>query len=189
MPDYETLEDHQLLTLIVGVDHDALECFYTRHSTAVFSLARFMLKDEAIAEEITQEVFFSIWQKASTFNTQRGSPKGWLMSIAHHRVIDHIRSAKRARESTDRMAQDLHNLEALHTVNTEDEAHRNLDGQQVVKALDILPTEQRRVILMAYFKGLSQSEIAKELDQPLGTVKTRLRLAIQKLRAEFKNGI
>ena len=187
MAKYESLGDEHLLTLIAHGEKDALECFYNRYSTSVYSLGRYMLKDGALAEEVTQEVFLSIWQKASTFNPQRGSPKGWLMSITHHRIIDHIRSAKRARESTDRVAQDLFNLHSLYQVHTEDEAQRNMDRQEVIKSLESLPEEQRKVVIMAYFEGYSQSEIAEALNQPLGTVKTRMRLALQKLRAMYIN--
>ena len=184
----ESLGDENLLTLIAHGDKDALECFYERYSTQVFSLARYMLKDEAIAEEIAQDVFLAVWQKASTFKANRGSPKGWLMSIAHHRVIDHVRSAKRARASMDRMAQEMASLEKLYQVRTEDEALRNIESQEIAKALQSIPEAQRTVILMSYFQGYSQSEISEILDQPLGTVKTRIRLGMQKLRAIFKNG-
>ena len=185
MAEYQSLGDEHLLTLIANGDKDALECVYNRYGTSVFSLARYMLREEAIAEEITQEVFITLWLKASTFNPQRGSPRAWLMSIAHNRVIDQLRSSKRARESSNRVASDLLALHTLSHVNTEDEAQRSLDREQVLKALTALPEEQRKVVIMAYFEGYSQSEIAKALDQPLGTVKTRLRLALQKLRATF----
>lgn len=188
MGQYESLGDENLLSLIAHGDKDALECFYERFSTKVFSLARYMLKDEAIAEEITQDVFLAVWQKASTFKANRGSPKGWLMSIAHHRVIDHVRSAKRARASMDRMAQEMASMEKLYQVRTEDEAFRSIERQEIAKALESIPEAQRTVILMSYFQGYSQSEIAEILDQPLGTVKTRIRLGMQKLRAIFKNG-
>jgi RNA polymerase sigma-70 factor (ECF subfamily) len=187
MGQYESLGDENLLTLIAHGDKDALECFYERYSTQVFSLARYMLKDEAIAEEIAQDVFLAVWQKASTFKANRGSPKGWLMSITHHRVIDHTRSAKRARASMDRMAQEMASLEKLYQVRTEDEALRSIERQEIAKALKTIPDAQRTVILMSYFQGYSQSEIAQILDQPLGTVKTRIRLGMQKLRAIFKN--
>ena len=188
MGQYESLGDDNLLTLIAHGDKDALECFYERYSTQVFSLARYMLKDEAIAEEIAQDVFLAVWQKASTFKANRGSPKGWLMSITHHRVIDHVRSAKRARASMDRMAQEMASLEKLYQVRTEDEALRSIERQEIAKALQRIPEAQRTVILMSYFQGYSQSEIAEILDQPLGTVKTRIRLGMQKLRSIFKNG-
>lgn len=187
MSKYESLGDENLLTLIANGDKDALECFYERYATQVFSLTRYMLKDEAIAEEITQDTFMAVWQKASTFKANRGSPKGWLMSIAHHRVIDHTRSAKRARASMDRMAQEMASLEKLYQVRTEDEAFRSIERQEIAKALESIPEAQRTVILMSYFQGYSQSEIADILDQPLGTVKTRIRLGMQKLRALFKN--
>ena len=188
MGQYESLGDENLLTLIAHGDKDALECFYEKYSTQVFSLARYMLKDEAIAEEIAQDVFLAVWQKAGTFKANRGSPKGWLMSIAHHRVIDHVRSAKRARASMDRMAQEMASLEKLYQVRTEDEALRSIERQEIAKALESIPEAQRTVILMSYFQGYSQTEIAKILDQPLGTVKTRIRLGMQKLRSIFKNG-
>jgi len=184
---YESLGDENLLTLIAHGDKEALECFYERFSTQVFSLARYMLKDEAIAEEIAQDVFLAVWQKAGTFKANRGSPKGWLMSIAHHRVIDHVRSAKRARASMDRMAQEMASMEMLYQVRTEDEAFRSIERQEIAKALQTIPEAQRTVILMSYFQGYSQSEIAEILEQPLGTVKTRIRLGMQKLRSIFKN--
>ena len=185
--EYENLGDENLLTLIAHGDKEALECFYERFSTQVFSLARYMLKDEAIAEEIAQDVFLAVWQKAGTFKANRGSPKGWLMSITHHRVIDHVRSAKRARASMDRMAQEMASMEKLYQVRTEDEAFRSIERQEIAKALQTIPEAQRTVILMSYFQGYSQSEIAEILNQPLGTVKTRIRLGMQKLRAIFKN--
>ncbi len=188
MGQYESLGDENLLTLIAHGDKDALECFYEKYSTQVFSLARYMLKDEAIAEEIAQDVFLAVWQKAGTFKANRGSPKGWLISITHHRVIDHVRSAKRARASMDRMAQEMASLEKLYQVRTEDEALRSIERQEIAKALESIPEAQRTVILMSYFQGYSQTEIAKILDQPLGTVKTRIRLGMQKLRSIFKNG-
>ena len=188
MGQYESLGDENLLTLIAHGDKDALECFYEKYSTQVFSLARYMLKDEAIAEEIAQDVFLAVWQKAGTFKANRGSPKGWLMSITHHRVIDDVRSAKRARASMDRMAQEMASLEKLYQVRTEDEALRSIERQEIAKALESIPEAQRTVILMSYFQGYSQTEIAKILDQPLGTVKTRIRLGMQKLRSIFKNG-
>ena len=188
MGQYESLGDENLLTLIAHGDKDALECFYEKYSTQVFSLARYMLKDEAIAEEIAQDVFLAVWQKAGTFKANRGSPKGWLMSIAHHRVIDHVRSAKRARASMERMAQEMVSLDKLYQVRTEDEALRSIERQEIAKALESIPEAQRTVILMSYFQGYSQSEIAEILDQPLGTVKTRIRLGMQKLRSIFKNG-
>ena len=183
MDQFDGLGDEHLLARIAGGDKEALEGLYNRYAAKVFSLARYMLKEEAIAEEVTQEVFLSLWLKASTFNAQQGTPKAWLMSIAHHRIIDHLRSFKRARQGTDRFAQDLVTSQLLSQTHTEDEAYRNMDRDRVVKALSVLPDQQRQVIMMAYFEGFSQSEIAKKLDQPLGTVKTRMRLALQKLRA------
>lgn len=183
MDQFDGLEDEHLLVLMASGQKEALEGLYNRYAAKVFSLARYMLKEEAIAEEVTQEVFLSLWLKASTFDARQGTPKTWLMSIAHHRIIDRLRSFKRARLGTDRFAQELVTSQLLSQTHTEDEAYRNMDRDRVVKALSVLPEPQRQVIMMAYYEGFSQSEIAKKLDQPLGTVKTRMRLALQKLRA------
>ena len=93
--DYESLDDHQLIQRISQVDKDALEALYTRYQTPVYSLAMFMLKQPALAEEVTQDIFLNIWLKAGSFNAERGQPKGWIMSVAHHKIVDLIRSRKR----------------------------------------------------------------------------------------------
>jgi len=89
--DYESLDDHQLIRRISEVDKDALEVLYVRYRTPVYSLAMYMLKQPALAEEVTQDIFLNIWLKAGSFNSERGQPKGWIMSVAHHKVVDLIR--------------------------------------------------------------------------------------------------
>lgn len=91
MVDYESLDDHQLIRRISEVDKDALEALYVRYRTPVYSLAMYMLKQPALAEEVTQDIFLNIWLKAGSFNSERGQPKGWIMSVAHHKVVDLIR--------------------------------------------------------------------------------------------------
>lgn len=91
MVDYESLDDHQLIRRISEVDKDALEVLYVRYRTPVYSLAMYMLKQPALAEEVTQDIFLNIWLKAGSFNSERGQPKGWIMSVAHHKVVDLIR--------------------------------------------------------------------------------------------------
>ena len=184
---YNDLRDEQLITLIAHGEKEALEVFYSRHSSSVFSLARYMLKEQGVAEEVTQDIFLNLWRKASSYDLQRGTPRAWFMSIAHHRIIDALRSRKRSAETTDEVAHDLLDLYPSTQVGTEEQAHRNIAREQIFSALGSLPEEQREIIVLAYFEGYSQSEIASKLGQPLGTVKTRVRLAMQKLRVAFKH--
>ena len=186
MLNYDDLRDEQVITLIANGEKDALEVFYNRYASSVFSLARYMLKEQTLAEEVTQDVFLSLWLKASSYNPQRGTPRAWFITMAHHRIIDVIRARKRKAQSTNQVAHELLDLLPSSQPSTEEEAHGNLDREQILTALTSLPEEQRKVIIMAYFEGFSQSEIADRLDQPLGTVKTRVRLAMQKLRASVK---
>ena len=186
MLNYGDLRDDQLITLIAHGEKDALEAFYDRYATMVFSLARYMLRDHGLAEEATQDIFLNLWLKASRYNPQRGKPRTWFMSVAHHRVIDIIRARKRSAQSTDQVPHELLDLEPSTKHNTEEEAYLNLAREEILTAMASLPKEQREVVMLAYFGGFSQSEIAGKLDQPLGTVKTRVRLAMQKLRVLLK---
>ena len=186
MQKYSDLEDGQLVTLIANGERDALEALYERFTPAVFSMARYMLRDHQQAEEITQEIFLNIWLKASSFDSRRGTPRTWLMSVAHHRIVDEIRSRRRLLQSIEQTPHELLDSHPSHRPSTEEEANRNLAREEILAALSTIPKEQREVIVMAYFEGYSQSEIAQLLDQPLGTVKTRTRLAMQKLREALK---
>jgi len=179
-------DDRQLIQRVAMGEKEALEELYTRYSSPVYSLARFMLRHEALAEEATQDIFLNIWLKASSYNAERGEPRAWIMSVAHHKVVDIIRSRRRNITMTDPKDYETLDLLPSNQMPTAEEAELNLERDRVRSALSILPPAQREVIDLAYFHGLSQSEIAKRLGQPLGTVKTRVRLAMQKLRAELE---
>ena len=183
------LEDHQLLQQSAAGEKEALEELYVRYGSAVYAMARYMLRNEALAEEATQDVFLNIWLKAASYNADRGQPKAWVMSVAHHKIVDIIRS--RRRNIAMAHPTDYETLELLPASQraTDDLAISNLEGERVRKAMAALPSTQREVIDLAYFHGYSQSEIAHKLDQPLGTVKTRVRLALQKLRAELEENV
>ena len=187
MAEYEEVPDHQLLHQIAQVEEGALEALYARYATSVYSLAMFMLKQQPLAEEVTQDVFLNIWLKAGTYKADRGAPRAWIMSIAHHRIVDFIRSRRRTPPISE--PDEFDALERLPStgISIEEEVERNLDRDRIVKALASLPEAQRQVIILAYFEGYSQSEMAKKLRQPLGTVKTRVRLAMQKLRATLED--
>ena len=187
MAEYEEVPDHELLHLIAQVEEGALEALYARYSTSVYSLAMFMLKQPPLAEEVTQDVFLNIWLKAATFKADRGEPRAWIMSIAHHRIVDFVRSRRRTPPLSE--PDEFDALERLPStgISIEAEVEHNLDRDRIVKALASLPEAQKQVIILAYFEGYSQSEMAQKLQQPLGTVKTRVRLAMQKLRATLED--
>ncbi len=187
MLSYNDLRDDQIITLIANGEKEGLEVFYNRYASSVFSLARYMLKESTLAEEVTQDIFLNLWLKASSYSPQRGTPRAWFMSVAHHRIIDVIRARKRSAQSTNQVPHELLDLHPSRQVGTEEQAHRNLDREHIIMLLEDLPEEQREVIVLAYFEGYSQSEIANKLNQPLGTVKTRVRLAMQKLRAALQH--
>ena len=186
MTDYQVLEDQELLVRIAAGEKDALEAIYERYSSAVYSLARYMIRSEAVAEEATQDVFLNIWLKASSYNSSRGQPKTWIMSVAHHKIIDVIRSRRRADAISDPKEYETLDLLPSGQIGTDALVERNLEAERVRGALEKLPAAQQEVVKLAYFNGLSQSEIAARLGQPLGTVKTRARLALQKLREELR---
>ncbi len=187
--DYDKLEDRQLIQRITREDHAALEALYGRYSTAVYSLAMYMLKQEALAEDATQETFLNIWLKASSFNAERGQPKSWIMSVAHHKVVDLIRSRRRTSSMTDPGGDETLELLPSGQASTEEQVEQAVERERILKALALLPEAQREVVMLAYFKGYSQSEMAEKLGQPLGTIKTRVRLAMQKLRAALEQDV
>ena len=179
-------DDHQLLERIAAKDKDALNALYNRYMTPVYSLSLHMLKQPPLAEEVTQDVFLNIWLKADSFNASRGNPRSWIMSVTHHRVVDVIRARRRAYNATDPEGYDT--LERLPSSepSVESQVTQSLDRERIMRALATLPDNQREVIELAYFEGYSQSEMAEKLSQPLGTIKTRVRLAMQKLRMSLQ---
>ena len=189
MNGYDSLDDHQLLARVSAQEPNALDALYSRYASAVYSLAMFMLKDTGLAEEATQDIFLNIWLKSGSFKPDRGQPKTWIMSVAHHRIIDLIRSRRRTTAIT--VASDSEDLERIPAANLpiDEQVERKLERERIQKSLATLPDAQREVIRMAYFDGYSQSEIATLLNQPLGTVKTRVRLAMQKLRLVLQENV
>jgi RNA polymerase sigma-70 factor (ECF subfamily) len=187
--DYQELDDRQLMSCIASSEKDALEALYTKYASSVYSLAMFMLKQEALAEEATQDVFLNIWLKASSYKSDRGEPKAWIMSVAHHKIIDMIRSQRRGAAVTDQGAYDTLEFLPSSRISTEEEVETKLDRDRIMAALATLPPEQRQVILLGYFEGYSQSEMATTLQQPLGTVKTRVRLAMRKLKSVLEEDV
>ena len=177
----EGLEDAELLELILEERRDALEALYDRYGNAVYSLSMYKLRNPQAAEEVTQDTFFNVWRRASSYKPGRGSFKAWLFSIAHHRAIDEIRRNKR-HQNVVQYDTDIEARPADDTTDPVKYTASRFDLGTIRQALMELRPEQRSIVELAYFGGLTHSEISKRLDQPLGTVKTRMRLALKKLR-------
>jgi RNA polymerase sigma-70 factor, ECF subfamily len=174
------LGDEELMQLIAGGDPRAFELVYERHATAAFSLAYRICGVRATAEEVAQEAFLAIWRSGARYDRARGSVRTWLLGVVHNRAIDMLRRTtvhERRRAADERAAERLEAPER-----TELEAARREEARSVRGLIDELPHEQRRVIELAYFGGFTHEQIAQILDAPLGTVKGRMRLALEKLR-------
>lgn len=180
-----TLSDEQLLALVAAGEQGALESLYDRYARRVFSLAAYILRDDRRAEDVAQEVFVSVWRHAGSFRPEQAKASTWIMSIAHHRAIDELRKVRRAADLLQRGMEEVALSGTPNGYDPATEAHRSLEREAVHKALESLPPDQRRVVSLAYFGGLTHSEMAQLLQEPLGTVKTRLRLAMRKLRHEM----
>jgi RNA polymerase sigma-70 factor (ECF subfamily) len=184
----ERLADEELMPWIGRKDPEAFEVFYDRHGGAAFSLAYRILGDGTAAEDCIQEAFISIWRSGGRFDPTRGSVRSWTLSIVRNRAIDALRSkAGKAPKLTfdDDAILESRPAEEL----TDHEAMRHETATEVRGALSQLPGEQSKVIELAYFGGFSQSEISRMLNVPLGTVKGRMRLGLEKIRGELAEGL
>jgi len=185
--DLTALDDPDLVRLMAEEDPAALETLYTRYSRIVFSFALRILGDPASAEEMLQEVFFRAWQQAANFSERKGSFVTWLLSITHNMSIDEIRKRQRRPQRADSADPVLMLTNVTDEgPSVEDAVVQGAWNEEIVRALDTLPAAQRTAIEMAYFRGLTQREIAEELGEPLGTIKTRMRLGMRKLREHLE---
>jgi RNA polymerase sigma-70 factor (ECF subfamily) len=184
---YDDLNDEQLMTRAANGDTAALETLYDRYASAVMGLALKIMGDRAIAEEVVQETFWRAWRNAGSFHAGRGPFPGWLFGIARNLSIDLWRRRKNrplpAYETGDEQQIDL--IPDPET-DVAESAWVLVKHQRVRAALSALPPAQRQVIELAYFRGLTRQEIAKSLGEPLGTIHTRARLALQKLRESLQ---
>ena len=187
--DYTTLRDDELMDRLGSRDLAAFEALYDRYGDLVYSVCLRVVGDTYIAEDVTQDVFVRVWRRPEQFDVRRGKFVTWLLSVARNRSIDHRRSQSR------RMRH-----EALPSIDEEEDVLPSEDARDdpalqtvladecaaVRRALAMLPPEQKLAIQLAYFGGLTQQEIANKLGQPLGTVKTRIRLGMQKMRGALQ---
>src|SRR5580698_7389541 len=171
-------EDAHLLSLVQRGDERAMASLYDRYNRVVYSVALRVLRDPSSAEDILQEVFMQIWRNPDSFTAARGSLGGWLSIVARNRSIDLLR---RKRPSVD-----VDDVPLASSCNLADEAERNSLMERARGVIYKLPTEQRKTLEMAFFDGLTHSEIAEVTGDPLGTVKTRIRSALMTLRKAFK---
>lgn len=184
----QRLADEDLMPLVAAKDPIAFEVFYDRHGGAAYSLAYRIVGNSQSAEDVTQEALISIWRSGARFDRARGSVRGWTLGIVRNRAIDMLRrdsgrAPKLAFDSEEilerRPSEDLTDVEAL----------RRETAREVRGALSGLPDDQSRVIQLAFFGGFSHSEIATMLNQPLGTIKGRMRLGMEKIRAALAEGV
>jgi RNA polymerase sigma-70 factor, ECF subfamily len=184
----ERLADEELMPLIGEKDAEAFEVFYDRHGGAAYSLAYRIVGERGAAEDVAQEAFISIWRSGARYDQARGSVRSWMLGIVRNRAIDFLRSKAGRGPKLDfdddsvlaqRPAAELTDAEAL----------RHETADELRGALGELPGDQSKVIELAYFGGFSHSEIAEMLGVPLGTVKGRMRLGLEKIRGELAEGL
>jgi RNA polymerase sigma-70 factor (ECF subfamily) len=184
--DITAVSDTNLIALVTQGDQAALETLYGRYSRAVYSFSLRIVGDAQVAEEILQEVFVRAWQQGGSFQSARGSLITWLLSITHNLSIDEVRRRKRRPQKAD--AEEPETILAAlpdEGLDVEEEVWLSSLRVSIQEALRQLPDAQREAIELAYFQGLTQREIADTLGEPLGTIKTRMRLGMLKLREQL----
>jgi len=181
MPPEDVGADITLIQRIVGRDQRAIGELYDRHSRLLFGLILRILRDRSEAEEVLQEVFVLVWQKAESYNAALGSPAAWLVRVARNRAIDRLRSNSVRLKAVESAP------EPAPAENPERRAAATEQQRTIARALDGLPAEQRVLIEQAYFLGLTQTELAERFNLPLGTVKTRIRTGMLALRQHLRH--
>jgi RNA polymerase sigma-70 factor (ECF subfamily) len=178
--DLRTLADEDLMALVKDGEPRAFEVIFDRHGAAAFSLAYRMCGRRAMAEDVVQEAFMSLWRSGARYDRRRGSVRNWVLGVVHNRAIDAFRRGL-VRDSRNVSDEGLADRLAA-SEQTDVEVARREEARKVRLALDELPPEQRQVIELAYFGGFTHLQIAQMLDLPAGTVKGRMRLGLTKMR-------
>lgn len=178
-------DDRQLVARVVGGDHGALEALYARYGGPCYGLARRILADGQLAQDVVQEVFLVLWRDAGRFDSGRGSFSSWLLAMTHHKAVDAVRREEnlRKRRTTAEVLEDR----ATPHPGPDDLAWTTLRGERVRSALADLPEPQREALVLAYFGGYTQREIAGLTATPLGTVKTRMLAGMRRMQAGLEN--
>lgn len=179
---YELLEDETLVNLTARSQQDALGELYDRYNRLVYSVALNALSDPAFAEEVTQDVFVLVWERAETYRSEFGRVATWLTTIARNRAIDTFRHSRARFENPPVSWETAENFDPPAPQNVEAEVDLDQRAQRVRWAVAQLPEEQKSALGLAYFRGFTHPEIAQALGEPLGTIKTRIRLGMIKVR-------
>ncbi|MGH2452038.1 MAG: sigma-70 family RNA polymerase sigma factor [Candidatus Limnocylindria bacterium] len=175
--------DDELMAAIARRDLSALSALYDRYGRYAYTLAYRILGEAEAAEDVVHDAFISAWRGATGYRRERGNPRGWLLSIVHHRAVDILRRKTAFRPAPLEVAESRPS-----EADTAEEAERNLERRTVRDALATLPEAQRRTIELAYFGGYTQVELAELMGVPLGTVKGRVRIGLQKMRRLLEGG-
>src|SRR5215213_6479190 len=181
--DLRDLADEDLMQLVRRGQARAFELVYERHASAAFSLAYRIVGTRNGAEDVSQEAFLSIWRSGARYDRSRGSVRTWVLGIVHHRAIDHLRRSAvhdKRRASDEGMEERFEARER-----TDVEVARREEAETVRGAMGSLPSEQSQVIELAYFGGFTHTEIAEMLETPIGTIKGRMRLGLNKMRGQL----
>ncbi len=177
--------DAELLSRIRAGDRTAVDDLYERFRRPAFALARRILVDESLAEDVVQEVFLSVWRDPSAYDRARGSFSSWLLSVVHHKAVDAVRREESQRRRQNLAEEDFALDEAGAVRDVEEEAWTRVVADQVRSALQTLSQPQREALTLAYYGGYTQREVAALTGTPLGTVKTRMLVGMRRLKAEL----
>lgn len=180
-----TDQDVELLQRIAQQDRAAFAEFYDRHSTLMFSVASKILNNASEAEDVLQETFVQVWEKADRFDPKLGKASNWVATLTRNKAIDRIRASQRRSRLAEEAGAEFAIVGEVR--DTANEAIHGHDKAKLIQSAIVgLPEEQRHAIELAYFSGLTQDEISKKLDEPLGTIKARIRRGLLKLRDELE---
>lgn len=177
---YAERDDRTLVSLVCASDPGALEALYGRYGRACYSLARRILTDEQLAQDVVQEVFLAVWRDASRFDASRGGFSTWLLSMTHHKAVDSVRREENLRKR--RTSADVLETTESEAPKVDDAVWSTIRRERVREALKGLPGPQREALALAYFGGYTQREIAGLTATPLGTVKTRMLAGMRRMK-------
>jgi RNA polymerase sigma-70 factor, ECF subfamily len=175
-------DEPEIIARLRAKDQAALDLLYTRYSGLVYSLALRIVRQPADAEDVVIECFWQVWQQAADYNDERGQLRAWIVTITRSRALDRLRTMRR---NPSEELEEFNQPSAGD--NPEEETWQNEQSSIVRQALVSLPADQRQALELAYYHGLSQSEVAGKLGEPLGTIKTRMRLGMMKLRDQLRH--
>jgi RNA polymerase sigma-70 factor (ECF subfamily) len=187
-PRLDSDRDVELLRLIAGGDRSAFSDFYDQYSGLLFSIAIKVLNDSKEAEDVLQEVFMQIWNKADAYNPLLGKPASWAVTLTRNKAIDRIRASQRRSKLLEQATVEA-SVRPDDSSSANETLHGREDAEKIRSVVAALPADQRRAIELAFFSGLTQDEIAKTLQEPLGTIKARIRRGMLKLREKLEEFI